>query len=50
MAVHHDLLYRQLRIITPLPIDNVHATAMATVEAANRSKAAAIIVVTSTGQ
>lgn len=50
MAVHHDLLYRQLRMITTLPADNTHSTAMAAVEAANRSKAAAIIVVTSTGQ
>ena len=50
MAVHHDLLYRQLRVITPVPTDSVHSTAIAAVEAANHSKAAAIIVVTSTGQ
>ena len=50
MAVHHDMLYRQLRAITPMPADNTNATAMAAVEAANHSKAAAIIVVTSTGQ
>ncbi|XP_076451508.1 pyruvate kinase PKM-like [Babylonia areolata] len=49
MAVHHDRLYRQLRVITPLPADSVHSTAMAAVEAASHSKASAIIVVTSTG-
>lgn len=49
MAVHHDHLYRQLRMITPVPADSVHSTAMAAVEAASHSNASAIIVVTSTG-
>lgn len=50
MAVHHDNQYKQLRSITMVPTDNQHATAMAAVEAALRSKAAAIIVVTNSGK
>lgn len=50
MAIHHDSLYRQLRSLTIIPTDNQHATAIASVEAANRSKASAIIVVTNSGQ
>nr|KAG5707282.1 hypothetical protein BaRGS_000056 [Batillaria attramentaria] len=50
MAIHHDYVYRQLRLITVVPTDTQHATAMSAVEAALRSKAAAIIVVTNSGR
>lgn len=49
MAVHYNKTYRNLRLMTKMPADNVHATAIAAVEAAIHSKAASIIVVTSTG-
>ncbi|KAK7096172.1 pyruvate kinase PKM-like [Littorina saxatilis] len=50
MAVPHYHLYRQLRLLTPMPADSTHSTAIAAVEAANHSRASSIIVVTSSGR
>ncbi|XP_050398747.1 pyruvate kinase [Patella vulgata] len=45
-----DSVFRELQLQTPKPVGKTHTTAIAAVEAASKSKASAILVVTTSGR